>query len=168
MTMNDLRENPMPPVEQGSTPKIVAALIVALGFGAIGAYSYETGTWNSQPKQMVASQQLPSPEPLVSAAPSETPPQSIADLPPAPVKNVPAQPSPQAAAAPPVKIARAQIPPPALPQIVQASPEVAAPAGSVPEQPVSQVSTISPPVNTPQEATAPTAPEPPAEAAPAQ
>ena len=169
MSMNDLRENPIPPAEQGSTPKIVAALIVALGFGAMGAYTYETGTWNSQPKQVAASQQLPSPEPLASAAPSEALPQSAADLPPPPVKNIPAQTSPQATAAPPVKIARAQIPAPALPQSAQASPEVSAPAANIPEQPVPQVSTISPPVNTPpQEAPAQNAPEQPAEAAPAQ
>ena len=178
MTMNDLRENPIPPVEQGSTPKIVAALVVALGFGAMGAYSYETGTWNSQPKQVTAAQ-VPSPEPVASATPSEPPLQSAADLPPAPVKNIPAQTSPQAAAPPPVKIARAQIPAPAFAREVavqpsttiptQPSPEVAAPVVNVPEQPVSQVSTISPAVNAPAtEAPAQTAPEPPAEAPPAQ
>jgi periplasmic protein TonB len=164
MMMKDLREVPMPPAEMGSTSKIVA-LAIALVFGAIGAYSYETGTWNSQPKQIVASKEVPPPAPLGNAAPSEAAPPALADLPPAPVKNVPAQTSTQAAAAPPpVRVARAQTPAPALPQAsaapptesvsAPASPEIAAPATSIPEQPA------SPPVNTPsQEAPAPEAPQ---------
>ena len=116
MMMKDLREVPMPPAEMGSTSKIVA-LAIALVFGAIGAYSYETGTWNSQPKQIVASKEVPPPAPLGNAAPSEAAPPALADLPPAPAKNVPAQTSTQAAAAPPpVRVARAQTPAPALPQ----------------------------------------------------
>ena len=146
MMMNDLRETPAPPVDGGSTPKIVAALIVALGFGAIGAYSYETGTWNSQPKQVVASSQPPAPESVASAAPSESPPPSLADLPPAPppapVKDIPAQTSPKTAATAPVRVARAQAP--ALPQAPEAqptanvsdpaAPAVATPAETVPEK----------------------------------
>ena len=171
MTMNDVRGIGTSTVESGSTPKIVAAVVVALGFGAIGALTYESGMWNPQPKQVVASKPLASPGPLADAEPSVAPPQSIADLPPEPVKNVPAQASPQAAAAPPVKIARAQTPAPALAREAavqpsatiptQASPVVAAPGGNVSEQPVSQVSNISPPVNTPSEAA-------PAQAVPAQ
>lgn len=78
MMMNDLRA-PMPSAEMGSTPKIVVALVVALGFGAIGAYSYGTDTWNSQPKQIVASKEVPPPAPLDNAAPSEAPLQSAAE-----------------------------------------------------------------------------------------
>lgn len=170
MMMNDLREGPMPPAEMGSTPKIVAALVVALGFGAMGAYSYETGTWNSPPKQVVASKDIPPPAPLDNATPSDAALQSAADLPPAappaPVKDVPAQaPAKAAAVAPPVRVARAQAPEPALAQSpaaqppASAAPEVAAPAATITEPPAAQTITASPPVNAPiQEAPAQEAP----------
>jgi hypothetical protein len=172
MMMNDLREAPMPPAEMGSTPKIVAALVVALGFGAMGAYSYETGTWNSPPKQVVASKDVSPPAPLDNATPSDAALQSSADLPPAalpaPVKDVPATQAPAkaAAAAPPVRVARAQALEPALPQSPGAQPpapaasEVAAPAANIPEPPA-QNTIASPPVNTPTQ-------EAPAQEAPAQ
>jgi hypothetical protein len=162
MMMNDLREGPMPPAEMGSTAKIIAALVVALGFGAMAAYSYETGTWNSAPKQVVASKDVPPPAPLDNATPSDAALQSAADLPPAappaPVKDVPAQASAKAAA-PAIKVARAQAPAPSLSQApaAQASPEPAAPVASIPEPPAAQ--TTPAPVDTPpQEAPAPAAP----------
>ena len=177
--LNDFREITTPPVETGSTGKIIAAIVVVLGFGAIGAYTYETGTWNSSPKQIVASKQISSPAPLASAEPSVAPPQETADLPPAPapVKNVPAPTPPQAAATPPVRVARAQTPAPALPQAPAAqppgnvsaptSPQAAAPSENIPEQPAPQ--DISPPVTAPaQDAPAQNVPEQPAEAIPVQ
>jgi hypothetical protein len=171
MMMNDLREAPMPPAEMGSTPKLVAALVVALGFGAMGAYSYETGTWNSPPKQIVASKDVSPPAPLDNATPSDATLQSAADLPPeappAPVKDVAAQaPAKAAAAAPPVRIARVQAPEPAVPQSPTAQPpapaasEVAAPAANIPEPPAQSIVT-SPTVNAPTQ-------EAPAQEAPAQ
>src|SRR5258707_1986675 len=112
MMMNQLRDPSNSAVETSNSPKIVAAFLVALGFGAIGAYSYETGTWNSPPKQIVASKETPPPAPVDNATPSEAPLQSAADLPPAPppapVKDVPAQASAKAAPAPAIKVARAQ------------------------------------------------------------
>lgn len=173
MMMNDLREGPMPPAEMGNTAKIVAALVVALGFGAMGVYSYETGTWNSPPKQVVASKDVPPPAPLDNATPSDAAPQSAADLPPAPppapVKDVPAQAPAKAAsaAAPPVRVARAQAPEPALPQSPAAQPpapaasEVATPAANIPEPPAAQNTVTSPPVSAPTQET-------PAQEAPAQ
>src|SRR5258708_22779169 len=175
MMMNDLREAHMPPAEMRNTPKIVVALVVALGFGAIGAYSYETGTWNSPPKQIVASKETPPPAPVDNATPSEAPLQSAADLPPAPppapVKDVPAQASAKAAPAPAIKVARAQASAPSLPQApaaqpaatisAQASPEPAAPAASIPEPPAPQASAVAAPANAPpQEAPAPAALQP--------
>jgi hypothetical protein len=171
MMMNDLREGPMPPAEMGSTPKLVAALVVALGFGAMGAYSYETGTWNSSPKQVVASKDVSPPAPLDNATPSDEALQSAADLPPAappaPLKDVAAQaPAKATAAAPPVRVARAQAPEPALPQSPGAQPpapaasEVAAPAANIPD-PQAQNIIASPPVNAPTQ-------EAPAQEAPAQ
>src|SRR5258705_2688895 len=112
MMMNDLRETPTPPVDGGSTPKIVAALVVALGFGAMGLYTYEAGTWSSAPKYAAASKPVAASESGAGAAPSDAPlpsttdlppaPLKSADLPPAPVKNVAAQTSPPAATTPPV------------------------------------------------------------------
>jgi hypothetical protein len=180
MMMNDLRQAPMPPEEMGSKQKIVAALVVALGFGAMGAYSYETGTWNSPSKQIVASKEVPPPAPVDNATPSEAPLQSAADLPPAPppapVKDVPAQASAKASAAPAIKVARAQAPVPSLSQApavqpadtisAQASPEPVAPVASIPEPPAAQAAAISAPVIAPpqealvQEAPAPAAPQP--------
>jgi hypothetical protein len=181
MMMNDLRETPTPPVDGGSTPKIVAALVVALGFGAMGLYTYEAGTWSSAPKYAVASKPVPPSESVASAAPSEAPlpsttdlppaPVKAADLPPAPVKNVAAQTSP------PVRVARAQAPaiitsPPApAPQTAAnvsapAAVEVATPAASIPEQPTSPAAGAAPPASAPtqeaptQDASAPSAPQP--------
>jgi hypothetical protein len=171
MMMNDLREPAAAPVDGGSTPKIVAALVVALGFGGMAAYTYETGTWNSQPKQVVASKEAPPPAPLENAAASEAPLQSAADLPPlpppTPVKDVPAQASAKPAAAPAIRVARAQAPAPALSQTpavqpaatvsAQPSPEAAAPAASTPEPAAPQPAALAAPA-APQEAPAQEAP----------
>ena len=182
MMMNELRDPPNSAAETSNSPKIVAAFLVALGFGAIAMYSYETGTWNSQPKQIVASKEAPPPAPVDNAAPSEAPLQSAADLPPAPppaaVKDIPAQPvkavaTQKAPAAPAVRVARAQAPAPESPQIPAAQPsanisapatlEVAAPAATIPEPPAAQ-NTVTAPVDTPAQA-APTQ-EAPAQATP--
>ena len=179
MMMNQLRDHSNSAVETSNSPKIVAAFLVALGFGAIGMYTYETGTWNSQPKQILASKETPSPAPVASAAPSEAPSQSAADLPPAPppaaVKDIPAQPVKEVAAqkAPAVRVARAQAPAPESPQIpaAQASPnisapatlEIAAPAANIPEPPAAQ-NTVTAPADTPAQAAPPQ--EAPAQATP--
>jgi len=182
MMMNELRDPPNSAAETSNSPKIVAAFLVALGFGAIAMYSYETGTWNSQPKQIVASKETPPPAPVDNAAPSEAPLQSAADLPPAPppaaVKDIPAQPvkavaTQKAPAAPAVRVARAQAPAPESPQIPAVQPsanisapatlEVAAPAATIPEPPAAQ-NTVTAPVDTPAQAAPPQ--EAPAQATP--
>jgi hypothetical protein len=183
MMMNELRERPMPAVENGATPKIVAAALVVLGFGALGAYSYESGTWSSQPAKTLVSQQVAPPAPLASAAPSDaTSPQSTAaDLPPppvsepvkettAPVKQAAAPAASKPDTAPAVKVARTQAPAPAQRtasvQQPAVQPEIAAPAATAPEPPAAQSAPVSPPVNAaPQEAPAQAAPEQPAEPA---
>ena len=113
--MNDARDVTTPPVEVGNIRKIVAAVAIALGFVAIGAYSYESGTWNSSPKQIVAANSVTAPAPLASVPPSVTAPLPTTDLPPVPEKSAEAKPAPAAAAAAvtktsPLRIARAQIP----------------------------------------------------------
>ncbi len=42
---------------------VLAAIVVALGVGAIGFFSYQDGWWTGQPKQAVLNSQLPSPTP---------------------------------------------------------------------------------------------------------
>jgi hypothetical protein len=60
--MADLRGRNAPGrVEFGATTKVVGAAIIALVIGAIGAYTVESGMWKPHPKQVVASNQLPSP-----------------------------------------------------------------------------------------------------------
>jgi hypothetical protein len=175
--MDDLREIKPPEVETGNSAKIIAAVVVALGFGAMGVYGYESGTWNSAPAKVATAQTVSALAPasaippLPEAAPSVTPPQTTAELPPAPtppVKTIPKQASPQTAAEPPVRIARAkefQLPPP--PVAVTPAPEAAPPAPT--PEPVAPQEVAPPPVAAPaQEAPAPAAPEQPAEPAPAQ
>jgi len=169
--MNDVREIRTPAsAEAGTAGKIVVAIAVALGFGAIGTYAFETGTTNSQPKQAVAADSVSSPAPQLSALPSMPPPQPTADLPPSPAKNAPAQTSPQAAA-PQVKLARVQAPAPSVPHTkaaeapkdvsTQTSPEATAPADNIPAQAAPQNTNTSSPASTPEESA-------PAQDAPAQ
>jgi hypothetical protein len=183
MMMNELREGPMPEVENGATPKIVAAALVLLGVAAIGAYSYETGTWSSAPTQAAASQPATPAAAVASAAPSDTtPPQSTAaDLPPppvsepvketaAPVKQAAAPTASKSDTAPAVKVARTQAPAPAQRtasvQQPTVQPEIAAPAPAAAEPPAPQTAPVSPTVTAaPQEAPAQPAPEQPAEPA---
>jgi hypothetical protein len=174
MTMNDLRGNNTPNVEtKNTTGKIVSTVIVALAVGAIGAISYGSGTWDSHPRQIVASntqveapKKLLPPEPLPVAEPN-VPAQAAAA---APVENLPAKTPPKAAAAPPVRIARTQTPADTVLQSpsvqpsgnfsAQAPSESIAPAATIPEQPAPQETSIAPPVNAPsQDAPAQIVPE---------
>ena len=171
MMMNDLRGNNTPNVEtKNTTGKIVSTVIVALAVGAIGAISYGSGTWDSHPRQIVASntqveapKKLLPPEPLPVAEPN-VPAQAAAA---APVENLPAKTPPKAAVAPPVRIARGQMflrrrlcsrLPCSRPGTCQA-PEPS-PAATIPEQPAPQETSIAPPVNAPsQDAPAQIVPE---------
>ena len=174
--MKDVRGVTAPTEEKDNTTKIVAAFVVALGFGAIGAYSYETGTWNSAPKSIVASNPV-----MPAAAPDVTAPQATQDLPPLPAKNTSPQPVKSTPAEtdkdpgasqkrattetpPPMRIARAQTPAPNAAQ--QSVPEAAVPE-TVPEQPGEN---SAPAVSAPTEHPAPVeeTPAQPAEPAPAQ
>jgi hypothetical protein len=58
--MSDLR-GPATPVEKesNSTGKIIAGVIVAAAICGLGTYAYETGQFASQPKPVVANNQLP-------------------------------------------------------------------------------------------------------------
>lgn len=61
--MSDLRGSNTPEeMGTGSIGKIIAAIIVVLAVGAAGVYTYEMGMWK-MPKQIVASNELPSPTP---------------------------------------------------------------------------------------------------------
>src|SRR6267142_880464 len=57
--MNDVRDHVAPVETTGKTEKIVAALIVALGFGAVGVFAYETGQGTPQPKVAAVHEQVP-------------------------------------------------------------------------------------------------------------
>jgi len=191
--MNDVRGQITPVETTGKTEKIVAALIVALGFVAIGAVAYETGSGNSQPKQVAAHEQVPAPAPQTDVASSA--PQSTADLQPTP--DVPAAaPAPKAAAptekaaaltlkapektpseakpTPPVRVARAPDSAPQAPAAqpgvsAEASAQIAAPAEKIPEQAAPQEFSPPPPASAPtQEAPAREAAEPLATPAPQQ
>jgi len=84
--------------------RIVGITVIVLAIGAIGAFTYATGMWNSTPNQVVASNQVP---PLAVAPPSlptETAqPQQAVVPPPAPVENPE---TPTRAVTAPVKSAR--------------------------------------------------------------
>jgi hypothetical protein len=175
--MSDLRGNNTPNVETANTTgKIVSAVIVALAVGVIGTVSYASGTWDTHPRQIVASNTqveapkgLLPPEPLPVAEPS-VPAQAAAVPPPAPVENLRAKTLPKAAAAPPIRIARTQTPADTVLQSpsvqpsgnfsAQAPSESIAPAATIPEQPAPQETSIAPPVNAPsQDAPAQIVPE---------
>lgn len=73
--MGDLRVNGAQDLEPSATPKIMGAVVVALGVAALGAYTLSTGMWNSpSPPRMVASAE---PAPVKITAP-------VAPLTPAP------------------------------------------------------------------------------------
>ena len=115
--MNEARDIQTPPVEVGNKGKIITAAALAIAFVAAGAYGYESGAWNSSPKQIVAAKPATAaPEALASAPQSVTPPLPTNDLPPVPQKSAEAKPAPAPAAAapaaktPPMRIARAQTP----------------------------------------------------------
>ena len=58
--MSDLRGRSAPAkMNAGSGGKIVAAIIVILGVGALAAYGYETGQLRAPPKPVVSNSQLP-------------------------------------------------------------------------------------------------------------
>jgi hypothetical protein len=178
--MDDVRGH-VTPVETGIKEKIVAALIVAVGFGAIGAYAYESGAMSSQIKQVAAVEQVAPPAPQPTEASSVVPPPqataalpSPLDLPLAPAEKAPAknenaraQTPSQAAPTPPVRVARAQAPTPSIQAPSPVSAE-AAPAETIPAQPAPQGSIASPPANAPQDAPAPEAVEQPTTTPPAQ
>lgn len=188
--MNDVRGNITPVETTGKTEKIVAAVIVALGFGAVAAFAYETGSGTSQPKQVAAAhEQIPPSAPQVDVGPS-APSQSTADLQ-SPADVPAAAPTPksptekdaaltqkapkipsEAKPTPAVRVARAPtpnstVPAPAVqpPVSAEASPEFAARAENIPEQPAPHDSNTSRPVSAPsqealpQEQPANTAPE---------
>jgi hypothetical protein len=59
--MSDLRGNNAPSeVSLGSANKIIAAAVLVLGIGAIGAYSVQSGMWAHHPKPAVTDSELPS------------------------------------------------------------------------------------------------------------
>ena len=182
--MNDVRDHVAPVETTGKTEKIVAALIVALGFVAVGVFAYETGGRGiPQPKVAAVHEQAPPPAPLADATTSVTPPQSTAELPPLP--DLPAaapavkDSAPKAAAAktasqpaptPSVRVARAPSPAPQAPAapppvVAEAAPAVAPPVVNIPEPAAPQESPA--PVSAPaQEAPAPDVAAPPDSAPP--
>ena len=73
--MSDLR-GPKTHVELGNAGKIVGAVVIAIAVGVVGVYSYEAGMWKSLPKEVVTSEELPSPGPLPRFVRGMTPPKS--------------------------------------------------------------------------------------------
>ena len=163
--LNDWREPPMPVEDKNVTPKIVAAALVVLGFGAIGAAMYENGSWTAQPNapattvaQNTAAPTQALPESTAAAdttaAESSAAPISSPE-PPVPAKSAAVEPSSAVtdqsakSSPPPVRIARQQA------------------RAETPSKPETAPAVITPPappaVNTP---TAPTA-EAPIDKAPA-
>lgn len=62
--MSDLRGRNKPErIRLGSSTKIIGAIVVALGFFAIGVYTYDTGVRAPQHRQVVANNQVPSQTP---------------------------------------------------------------------------------------------------------
>ena len=173
--MIEIRVYESPEDETGNTGKIVAAGIVALMIGAVGAYTYATGMWNSPPEQVVASLVPPS----TSLPPSVAPPMRavVPQLP--PVENAPAEMSPQATTVPPARAARTHVLARAPVHALTAQPtenfsEPAAPASVppaviVPVQSAPPDTTIVSPVITPiQDAPAQPVTEQPSQTAPVQ
>ena len=161
--------------ETGNTGKIVAAVIVALMISTVGAYTYETGMWNSQPKQVMASLVPPSTNLPPSVAPTQH--TVVPQLP--PVENAPAEISPQATTVPPVGTARTHVlarasrhTPTVQPSeniSDQTAPASVPPPVSVPEQPAPLNTNIVAPAIAPSlDAPTQNVPEQPAQAAPVQ
>ena len=92
----DLRGTDASELEPSSTPKIMGAVVVALGVCALGAYTLSTGIWNSSsaPRVVASTEPLPM-KPMMPVAPAVTPA-------PAPIV-APASPYQHAVAAPPAK-----------------------------------------------------------------
>ena len=64
-TMTDLRGADTPlKKESNGAGKFIAGVIVAAAICSLGAYAYETGQFNGQPKSVVADNQLPQTAPL--------------------------------------------------------------------------------------------------------
>src|SRR6185436_10061146 len=185
--MNDVRGHISPVETTGKTEKIVAAMVVALGFGAVGAFAYFGG--NSPPKQIAAVQeQVPVPAPQIDAA-ANVPPPSTGELQPTPdlpviapppkataptekaaaLTKAPAKAPAEAKPAPSTRVARVQVPDPtpapAPPSVAAEAAVVAAPAEIAPAPAAPQEAPVveSAPA---EQAPAAEAAEPPAPAAP--
>lgn len=149
--MTDLRVNGAEELEPSATPKIMGAVVVALGVAALGAYTLSTGMWNSPtPPRMVA---LAEPAPVKITGP-------VAPLTPAPV-SAPASPYQHAAdtttAKPPSRVAHVRKSEPVT--------NNAASAPSVPSDAATPATTPAPapePTPVPSTNTEPTAPAQPA------
>jgi hypothetical protein len=174
--MNDWRDPPPYTVENNNrSTKLVAAVIVAVGFIGIGTFAYETGTRNSQPVQPVASKAVASSDSVqnpaaTDALPGGTTPGSLIG-PAEPLKtadNAPpaAAPADTAAAAKPVKVARVQHQTAPARDTASAQPEAKAPEAAPPaataEPAVQQADAPAPADAKPAESSAP------AEAGPAE
>jgi len=94
----DLRRPDASELEPSNTPKIMGAVVVALGVCALGAYTLSTGMWNSStaPRVVASTEPLPM-KPMKPVAPAVAPAPT-----PAPVV-APASPYQHAVAAPPAK-----------------------------------------------------------------
>ena len=53
--MEDIRGIAAPELETSNTPKIMGAVVVILGVGALSAYTLSTGMWNSPTPRQIAS-----------------------------------------------------------------------------------------------------------------
>jgi hypothetical protein len=71
--MNDLRRNHSS-VRIGNWGKVISALVVASAVSIVSIYGHETGIWKSPHRQIVGSEELPSPAPLPKYVRAMTPP----------------------------------------------------------------------------------------------
>jgi len=95
----DLRRPDASELEPSNTPKIMGAVVVALGVCALGAYTLSTGMWNSStaPRVVASTEPLPM-KPMKPVAPAVAPTPAT----PAPIVT-PASPYQHAVAAPAAK-----------------------------------------------------------------
>src|SRR5580765_1472333 len=79
--MEDLRGIAAPELETSNSPKIMGAVVVILGVGALGAYTLSTGIWDSPSPRVIASREPAPVAPVKITAPVAPTPPAITPAP---------------------------------------------------------------------------------------